>query len=203
MTTIDIFGTVGDPDQGNTVELIEQALGDSPGAVHVRIKSGGGLAREGVAIYNVLKPYKPTVEVLSVAASAASLIAMAGRKVHLHTGAQMMVHPAWDGTLGDDEEHAASAGRLRKLTESIVEIYSERTGLSESEVMELVRAEGGRGTWLKGSEAVAAGFADTYGEPPRVMDSANAKRVDRARAMADGWARREKLRQLISTGATK
>jgi ATP-dependent Clp protease, protease subunit len=135
-----------------------RALADASGPVTVRVNSPGGDAFEGVAIYNALRRYGAgiTVEVDGIAASAASIIAMAGTEIRMAKGSMMMVHEAWGFTMGPAADHEATATMQRKLSNELGGIYAARTGQSEEKVLQLMADE----TWMGADEAKALGFCD-------------------------------------------
>lgn len=126
--------------------------------VILRLNSPGGDAFEGVAIYNALKRHDANViiEVEGLAASAASVIAMAGHEVRVHQGAQIMIHEASTVVWGNAKELRSNADRLEKINVEVAAIYVARTGKSTEEVLKLMADE----TWMGGKDAVSLGFAD-------------------------------------------
>jgi len=155
-----LHGFVGDSymDEGFTAKQVLSALAGTPGDVTIRLNSGGGFATDGAAIYAAIKAHAGhvTMRVEGIAASAASLIAMAGDEVIMADGAMMMVHDPSGLTIGTASDHRQAAGALDKLGESYASVYASRSGLSEARVRELMLAE----TWMTASEAVGLGFAD-------------------------------------------
>lgn len=127
----------------------------------VRINSPGGDAFDGIAIMNALRAHSATVTVRvdGLAASAASVIAMAGDEIVMGEGAQMMIHEAWLYTSGSADYLRSEADRLDKMTDSITSLYARRAGGEFDEWRALVAAE----TWFTAEEAVAAGLADRVG----------------------------------------
>ena len=127
----------------------------------VRINSPGGDAFDGIAIMNALRAHSATVTVRvdGLAASAASVIAMAGDEIIMGEGAQMMIHEAWLYTSGTADYLRSEADRLDKMTDSITSLYARRAGGEFDEWRALVAAE----TWFTTDEAVAAGLADKVG----------------------------------------
>lgn len=154
MKRIRISGVIGDPWDGLTHEALGKQLDGYTGPLEIDLHSPGGIAYEGVAIFNLLRPYQPLVRVTGVAASAASVIAMAGREIVMHTGAEMMIHDAWGGVIGSSADFRAYADHLDKLSESIADIYASR-GVDRAQVRDAMRAE----TWYTADEAVAFGLA--------------------------------------------
>lgn len=155
-----LHGFVGDDfmDEGFTPKSVLKALANMPGDVTVRLNSGGGVAWDGAAIYAALKAHKGnvTVRVEGVAASAASLIAMAGDEIVMADGAMMMIHDPSALTIGTAEDHRQSAGVLDKLGETYAGVYAARSGKSAEDARALMLAE----TWMTADEAVEMGFAD-------------------------------------------
>lgn len=125
--------------------------------VHVEINSPGGDVFAGLAIYNGLRASGKTinVKVLGLAASAASLVAMAGDEIEMPENSFMMVHNPWGFAMGDAEEMRSTADVLDKISAGLVSTYAKRTGKSEEEITALLSAE----TWMTAQEAVDAGFA--------------------------------------------
>lgn len=126
--------------------------------INVRINSPGGDFFGGVAIYNALVRHsaRVLVDVDGLAASVASVIAMAGDEVRMGRGTFLMIHDPWVGMIGNSAELRETAALLDKIAEGIAEIYAERTGKTERELLDLMREE----TWFNAVEAVEAGFAD-------------------------------------------
>lgn len=139
-----------------------RAIGPKP--VTVAINSPGGDVFEGLAIYNLLRehPAAVAVKVMGLAASAASVIAMAGDTIVMGLGSQMMVHRSWGMVLGNEDDFAAAVPIFRGFDASMMEIYSARTGLPKEDVASYLRgpSKASDGTWFTAEEAVAAGFAD-------------------------------------------
>lgn len=144
-----------------------QALKSS--TIHVRINSPGGNFFDGMAIYNALRqhPAEIVTHVDGLAASAASIIALAGDRVIMGNGSFMMMHNAWGFAVGDGNELRQMAEVLDKITGSIVDIYAKHTGKSDAQIAELLDAE----TWLTADEAVAEGFADETEEAKKASAS--------------------------------
>lgn len=141
-----------------TPKLFREELSRHSGNITVRINSPGGDVFAGVAIYNMLAEHsgEVTVKVDGLAASIASLIAMAGDKIVMLPGSMMMVHQPWSFAAGNADELEEVIESLKKIGESMTPIYATRTGLSEERVNELLKAE----TWMTANDAVELGFAD-------------------------------------------
>ena len=133
---------------------LASAQGDS---VRVEINSPGGDVFAGLAIYNGLRNSgkKVNVRVLGLAASAASLVAMAGDTIEMPENSFMMVHNPWGFAVGGASDMRDTADMLDKLGTSLASTYAKRTGKSAEEITALLDAE----TWMSAAEAVDAGFA--------------------------------------------
>jgi len=163
-----------------------KALG-SPASLKVRIHSPGGSIIDGLAIYNMLRNHaaKKTVQIDGIAASMASVVAMAGDEIIMPKVALMMIHNPWTLAMGDAEALRAEADVLDKMKATLVSAYTARTGKTEEEVIRMMDNE----TWMDGDEAVANGFATrTEGDIRAVakLDLAkfSAKMPDSAKAFA-------------------
>lgn len=124
----------------------------------VHLNSGGGDVTDGSAIWSALSSHKGNVHIVveGWAASAASLIAMAGDTVSMAKGAMLMVHDPSCGTWGTASEHRKSAAVLDALAETYAGVYSDKCKKAAAEVRQIMKDE----TWYRPEEAVAAGFAD-------------------------------------------
>lgn len=125
--------------------------------VDVEINSPGGDVFAGLAIYNGLRASgkKINVKVLGLAASAASLVAMAGDTIEMPENAFMMIHNPWGFAMGGADEMRNTADVLDKIGAGLVSTYAKRTGKTDQEITALLDAE----TWMTAQEAVDAGFA--------------------------------------------
>lgn len=152
-------------------ELVDQLQRTRAGTLHVRINSPGGDVFDGVAIYNALVRHaaRVVVHVDGLAASIASVIAMAGDEIRMHEGSMMMIHDPWMLAIGPASEMRAAADLLEKVGRSISGIYEKRTGLSRDEISELMAAE----TWMDPEEAREKGFADQLDESEGKAGPAN------------------------------
>lgn len=127
--------------------------------IEVIINSGGGDVYAGSEIYTALRSYPGdvTVKIVGIAASAASVIAMAGDTVEISPVAQLMIHNVSSGLYGDSNAFAHEAEVLAGFNQSIANSYVDKTGKSMEELLELMSKE----TWFTAEKAVAHGFADT------------------------------------------
>jgi HK97 family phage major capsid protein len=138
----------------------------------VDIFSYGGDAMAGLAIHQMLAAHdaEVTTNILGIAASAASLIAMGGTKRRCAQNAAMMIHQAWAVTAGDADDHRKSADVLEGITAAYLRTYSEASGRPVSELEPYVREE----SWLYGEDAFALGLVTEVTEPIAAMASARA-----------------------------
>jgi ATP-dependent Clp protease protease subunit len=110
-----------------------------------------------VAIRNVLaqSSKKVIVNVVGLAASAASIVAMAGDTITMHSGSVMMIHPAQAANMGSAADFRKMADTLDTVTASLADVYAAKTGLAKDKVLDMMNAE----TWMDSDEAVKLGFA--------------------------------------------
>lgn len=160
--TITIFDVIGEDfwtGGGVTAKRVSAALrAIGKNDVTVKINSPGGDMFEGIAIFNMLRahPAKVTVEVLGWAASAASIIAMAGDEIRMGLGTFMMVHNAWGVVVGNRHDMRDAADLFDGFDGAIADIYEARTGQKRADIEKLMDAE----SFMGPSEAVKNGFAD-------------------------------------------
>lgn len=161
-----LYGSVGMDWWGEdcfTAAEVRDELAQRSGPLTVRINSGGGIASEGQAIYTLLTDYPDQVDVIidGVAASAASLIAMAGETITVRLGGYMLIHdPAcpWTEGRGTEADHLRLAKQLNVTSGAYADIYANRAGITREEARAVMQDE----TFLDGPAAVAAGFATAY-----------------------------------------
>lgn len=156
-TRLDVYSEIGGwfgvwPDE------FKSAIDDIKGGIDLHIHSPGGDAFDGVAIYNMLRQHDGPVDVFvdGLAASAASVIAMAGDTVTMSRGSQMMIHDAWGLSMGNADDMETMLGMLDKTSNSIASIYAAKAGGSEEAWRTAMKAE----SWYRDTEAVDAGLAD-------------------------------------------
>ncbi len=170
-----IYGPIGAGywDEGVTVEGVAAQLRQAPaGDVRVRINSDGGFVSEGVAIHNILRESgrRIVVEIEGVAASIASLIAMAGDEVRIYPNASMMIHTPKAGQFGSPEEMDDAAAYLRVQRAAMAESYARKTGRPAAEFVDLMAD--GRDHWYTAAQAIEAKLADTLIDgSPEALDA--------------------------------
>lgn len=161
-----LYDVIGDSWDGTTAKQFAsdlKALG-SVKTLNIFINSPGGSVFDGVAIHNQLVRHKAhkVVTIDGMAASIASVVAMAGDDIRMPKNAMMMIHNAWAaailmGEAKDFREQGNDiADRLERITASINQTYQDRTGLDAKKIATMMNDE----TWMGGEEAVALGFAD-------------------------------------------
>lgn len=146
--------------------MVKDALKMLAGApVRVVLNSPGGDAFEGIAIYNLLREYsgRVTVHVLGLAASAASVVAMAGDRIEMGEASFLMIHSAWGLVVGNKNDMKEVASLLDQIDTAIAEVYARRSGQKMDDVMAMMEAE----TWMSPSDAVDKGFADVATVPKK------------------------------------
>lgn len=151
-----------------------QALGDVD-EIRVYINSPGGDVFAGQTIHSMLARHPATITVYvdGLAASAASLIAMAGDVVIMPKNAMMMVHNPSALVWGEAEDMRHMADALDKIRDSMVAAYRAKTGLDDEQIIELLDAE----TWMTAEEAVELGFADKVEEAKQVAATIHGDKV--------------------------
>lgn len=144
---------------GITAQSVSDALREFPksAALDVYINSPGGSVFEGVAIYNQLRRWagKKTVHIDGIAASIASIIAMAGDERKIASNGIIMIHRAWGFAMGNAEDCRKYADSLEKIDGTLLDTYIERTGGNKKQIEDWMAAE----TWMNADEAVSRGFA--------------------------------------------
>jgi ATP-dependent Clp endopeptidase proteolytic subunit ClpP len=159
--SVDLYGDIGG--WGVTASEFRRDLKElgTISTLDVHINSCGGSVTEGLAIYNTLKQHSASITVYidGLAASMASVIAMAANKIVMPANALMMIHNPWGWASGDADDIRKYADVLDKMKTSMLSAYS-RSGMSNEEIASVMDEE----TWYTGQEAIDAGFADELGE---------------------------------------
>lgn len=171
-----------------------RAIGERP--VEVHLNSPGGDMFEGIAIYNVLREHSQpvTIKIMGMAASAASVIAMAGDTIEIGSASFMMIHNCWVLAAGNRNDFAEISAWLEPFDRAMVDLYGARTGQDLSAIEAWMDAE----TYMSGSMAIERGFADALLPADQMKVDPDARAADRAindlRAME---------LSLVSAGATR
>lgn len=153
-----------------------KSCGNNLKQINLHIHSPGGDVFDGIAIYNLLKnhPANVTVYIDGLAASMASVIAMAGNEVIMPENAMMMIHKPWGIQGGDAEDMRKYADLLDKVENTLIPAYANKTGKTPEELAGMLSAE----TWLNGKECVEQGFADKLAEPLVAMASIKSRKLE-------------------------
>ena len=159
--TLFLNGTIAEEswfDDDVTPQLFKEELLAGSGDITVWINSPGGDCVAAAQIYNMLMDYKGnvTVKIDGIAASAASVIAMAGTKVLMSPVSMLMIHNPMTVAFGDSAEMQKAIDMLGSVKDSIINAYEIKTGLSRAKLSHLMDAE----TWMDANKAVELGFAD-------------------------------------------
>jgi ATP-dependent Clp endopeptidase proteolytic subunit ClpP len=159
---IDVLDVIGADffGEGVTAKAIAAELDANPGVkrIAMRVNSPGGDVFEGHAIFNLLRDHgaEITVDIIGIAASMASVIALAGDTVRIASNAMMMIHDPWALAIGDQREMAAMADMLGKIRTTLLNVYDQKSPLDRGELSRMMQRE----TWLTASDAKEAGLVD-------------------------------------------
>jgi ATP-dependent Clp protease protease subunit len=158
-------------DDDITPQLFREELNAGSGDITVWINSPGGDCVAAAQIYNMLMDYRGsvTVKIDGIAASAASVIAMAGTRVLVSPVSMLMIHNPATMAMGDAAEMQKAIAMLDEVKESIINAYEIKTGMSRTKLSHLMDAE----TWMDAHTAVDLGFADEIMTRPEVTGAEN------------------------------
>ena len=167
--TLFLNGTIAEEswfDDDVTPQLFKDELLSDSGDVTVWINSPGGDCVAAAQIYNMLMDYKGnvTVKIDGIAASAASVIAMAGNKVYVSPVSMLMIHNPMTVAMGNAADMEKAIEMLQSVKDSIINAYEIKTGLSRARLSHLMDAE----TWMDANKAVELGFADEILSRPKL-----------------------------------
>ena len=165
-----------------TPKAFREELNSGDGDIVVRINSEGGDVFAANEIYNMLKEYrgKVTIRIDAIAASAASVIAMAGDVVEISPVGMIIIHNPWTGTVGDAEELKTVASQLDSVKENVIKAYELKTHLSRTKLAKMMDEE----TFIHARKAIELGFADKIiGEEKTTETAGNASMSSRRQGM--------------------
>lgn len=150
------------------------AMGDIE-QLDIYINSGGGDVFAGESIYNMLARHKAhkTVHIDGLAASIASIIAMAGDEIVMPENAMLMIHEAWTVAGGNKRELRKMADTLERIDSTLCGVYVARTGKDAEEIANMMESE----TWMTAADAVELGFADKVLENKKIAASVSGKNI--------------------------
>ena len=168
-----IDGAIADEswwDDDVTPEMFRNELNGATGNITVWINSPGGDCFAASQIYTMLTEYpgRVTVKIDGIAASAASVIAMAGDQVLMSPTAMLMIHNPATAAFGDETEMQKAIEMLGEVKESIINAYEIKTGMQRAKISRLMDAE----TWMNARKAIELGFADGMLEDDKRAESA-------------------------------
>lgn len=182
MKTVPIKGVISSDDDAEVYQFfgystvtptdINTALQDAHGVpINVEINSPGGDVFSGSEIFTALKNYSGNVEVdiVGLAASAASIIAMAGDQVKISPTGQLMIHRASTVSQGNSDDLSSDLQGLDSTDQAIVNVYQEKTGMNPQDIYRMMSDE----TWINATDAVEQGFADEvmFAKQPAAMSN--------------------------------
>lgn len=146
-------------------QFAKDLLAIKAGTIHLRFNSPGGDVFEARAMVTAIQqhPARIVAHIDSLAASAASFMAMHADEIEITEGAFFMIHNGWTIAMGDRHEMMETAKLLEQIDASIVNDYHAKTGRDQAELAALMDAE----TWINARDAVAMGFADRIAETPK------------------------------------
>lgn len=186
--TLNIYDQIGESWDGTgmTARIVNSVLRKADGDdVIVNVNSPGGDFFEGVTIYNMLREYDGVVNinVIGLAASAASVIAMAADELRVAKAGFLMIHNAWGLVIGNQHDMREAADTFAVFDRAMAGVYAARSGIDEDEIADLMASD----FWMTGEEAVDKGFADAFIRSDKITEdkekSASAKhRIDKALA---------------------
>jgi len=196
-------------------EFVRAMADIKTGKITVRINSPGGDVFDANALYNCIKshPLKPITRVESLAASAASYIAMAGSQKHAYKNSMVMIHEPMTGMWGNQFELRETADVLEQISSIMVEMYADNTSVGKKEIREMLKAE----TWMTAKQAKEKGFIDTIIEagkpvkaqfdlsvfaqvPEQLVAKADPDIRDIEKALRDAGLSKNKAKALLARG---
>lgn len=193
-----LYGEIGEWwDELDAETVVNQLETLNESQISVRIHSGGGYLLEGLAIYNALKKSKAHVKISidGLAASMASVVAMAGDVVEMPENAWLMIHKPWNTIIGNADDMRRGADTLDGFESSIVSIYMTRFKGSEDELRELLKNE----TWINAKDAKEYGFIDHITDSMEVAASIDMKDFQKTpKALLDAMASTSKTAQPVN-----
>jgi len=185
-----LYGFIGEFMGIGAGEFAEQLqeLSKEYKTINVRINSGGGSIFEGIAIYNLIKQSKCEINTYidGIAASMASVITLAGKKIYMSKYARLMIHRPSGFADGDSETLVEYAKQMDTLEKDLVSIYAQRTGMSEGEVKSQYMKRG-IDKWFTAQEAILEKLCDEIYDGPVVTIPADASKTAKAKEMWNSY----------------
>lgn len=198
-----IYDQIGGWDGILAKDFVPQLKAIKADTIHVRVNSPGGDVFDGITIANALKahPANVVVHIDGLAASIASIIALAGNEVRMAENAFLMIHDPWTLAIGNAADFRKTADTLDTIGGALVDTYMKKTGASRDDIVAMMAEE----TWLNAEEALAEGFVDVVDSADSEAD-AIAARFDLsvfAKTPAELHERRAKIAASATTAASK
>lgn len=160
---ITLYSAIGESFWGDSISAKQfsdtlNSLDSAVNEITVRINSPGGDVFDGIAIYNRLKQHKAKiiVHIDGLAASIASIIALAGDEIVIGDGALYMIHLPWTFAMGNRMDLENTTNRLMDVEEQLIGIYAKKTKMDRAEIRKMLEAE----TWMDAEQAIEKGFVD-------------------------------------------
>tara|TARA_R110000851_G_scaffold175196_1_gene321472 strand:- start:57 stop:1055 length:999 start_codon:yes stop_codon:yes gene_type:complete len=176
MTEVMIYDEIGNfgVDAKSFISEIKNIPSDK--SVLLRINSPGGSVIDGLAIYDAISrmPQKVTSRIEGIAASMASIVALAADEVIMSENSLYMIHNVWGGEVGESDDLRKAADLMDKMGERLINIYVSKTGQSEEQIRSWMDEE----TWFNSSEAQEAGFINLVEEPIKMAAKFDIKKYD-------------------------
>ena len=185
-----------------TPAMFRDELEAEEGDVTVWINSPGGNVFAAAEIYTMLRDYAGavTVRIASIAASAASVVAMAGNHIQMSPTALLMIHDPSTIAMGNTKDMEKAISTLNEVKESIINAYSAKTGLRHNKIAELMSNE----TWMNAKKAVELGFADEILFEEKAAENAEEEEADETeddpKTEEEGYKKEKKPVRLLQTG---
>lgn len=167
--------------------------------ITLNINSPGGSYFEGITIFNLLRDYpnRITVNVLGQASSAASVVAMAGDRIRMHSGALMMIHGASGLAMGNKKDMRDLADVLDKIDNVVADVYAARTGNKREKILEMMEAE----TWMTPEDCVKNRFAEEVVKDTKAKKPTNSAAAPQPSALAASGDKRSMVVSLSAKTA--
>ena len=153
----DVIGSDMWDDGIKAIDFINQVKNAKQKDIHIHINSPGGIAFDGVSIFHALQESKKNIRTITdgIAASAASIVFMAGTERHMPLGSMLMIHKAWTIAAGNELKFIKNAERLKKLDEQLASIYASASNHDVNKISKMMEDE----TYIDSKDAVDMGFA--------------------------------------------
>ena len=162
---ITMRGTIGDYEDCISADDFLTEIQSHSGDITIRLNSPGGVVDEGLSIHNAIKQYpgKVRVEIDTLCASVATVIACAADEIVMDKRAKWMIHRCWTVAMGNCKDFRSTALLMEMLDDDIVDVYHERTGAAKDVILDKMDKE----TWMTAAQAIEFGFANALTNEPK------------------------------------